>query len=58
MESFYTQFIHLQQKSSPGLLVNIVFKLFEDGVGFRYEFPIQPNLKYFVVSYEETEFNL
>ncbi|MEP6712808.1 MAG: glycoside hydrolase family 97 protein [Ferruginibacter sp.] len=49
--------VHLQQKSS-GLLLNIVFKVFEDGVGFRYEFPLQPNLKFFVVSNELTEFNL
>jgi hypothetical protein len=50
--------VHLQQKATPGLLLNIVFKVFEDGVGFRYEFPLQPNLKYFVVSDEKTEFNL
>ena len=48
----------LQQKSAPNLLLNIVFRLFEDGVGFRYEFPIQSNLKFFVVSKELTEFNL
>ncbi len=50
--------LYLQQKNSPGLLMNIVFKVFEDGVGFRYEFPIQPNLKFFVVSGEMTQFNL
>ncbi len=35
---------HLQQQKAPNLLLNIVFKVFEDGVGFRYEFPVQPNL--------------
>lgn len=34
------------------------FRLFNDGLGFRYEFPRQPNLGYFVVSDELTEFNL
>lgn len=48
----------LQQKNTPKLLLNIVFRLFEDGVGFRYQFPLQPNLKYFIVSDELTQFNL
>jgi len=50
--------IHLKQKNSPGKLLDIIFRVFEDGVGFRYEFPQQPNLKYFIVSNEVTEFAL
>ena len=50
--------VHLQQKSSPNILLNIVFRVFEDGVAFRYEFPLQPNLKYFIISDERTQFNL
>lgn len=34
----------------------IRFRLFDDGLGFRYEFPEQPNLDYFVVKKERTEF--
>lgn len=49
--------VHLKQKSTD-LLLDIVFKVFEDGVGFRYEFPNQPGLKYFVVADEVTQFNL
>ncbi|MDQ6763292.1 MAG: glycoside hydrolase family 97 N-terminal domain-containing protein, partial [Bacteroidota bacterium] len=49
---------HLQQNDSLHLLLNIIFRVFEDGVGFRYEFPLQPNLKYFVVADELTQFNL
>lgn len=49
---------HLQQKSAPYLLLNIVFKVFADGVGFRYEFPVQPKLTNFIVSEELTQFNL
>ena len=48
---------YLQQRTSS-LLLNIIFKIFEDGVGFRYEFPIQSNLSNFIVSDELTEFNL
>ncbi|TGE23198.1 glycoside hydrolase family 97 protein [Hymenobacter metallicola] len=34
------------------------FRLYDDGVGFRYEFPAQPGLTYFTVQDEVTEFNL
>lgn len=34
----------------------IRFRLFNDGLGFRYEFPEQKNLTYFVVREERTEF--
>jgi glucan 1,4-alpha-glucosidase len=50
--------VHLKQKDAPKRLLNIVFRVFENGVGFRYEFPLQPNLKYFIVSDELTEFSL
>jgi len=50
--------IHLRQNHAPNLLLNIVFRIFEDGIGFRYEFPLQSNLKYFIIKDELTEFNL
>jgi len=50
--------IHLKQKNAPVKFMDIVFRVFADGVGFRYEFPKQANLKYFIVSDEETEFAL
>jgi glucan 1,4-alpha-glucosidase len=34
----------------------IRFRLFDDGLGFRYEFPAQPNLVYFVIKEERTQF--
>ena len=34
------------------------FRLFDDGLGFRYEFPEQSDLNYFTVNDEKTEFNL
>lgn len=34
------------------------FRVFDDGIGFRYEFPVQSDLKYFTVQSEKTEFNL
>jgi hypothetical protein len=44
--------------SETNRLILIRFRLFDDGLGFRYEFPEQPNLKYFVVKEEKTEFQL
>lgn len=41
-----------------GILVDIVFRAFDEGVGFRYEFPKQPKLNYFIIKAENTEFNL
>lgn len=33
----------------------VKFRLFDDGLGFRYEFPEQKNLNYFVIKEEDTE---
>jgi hypothetical protein len=50
--------IHLRQTHAPNRLLDIVFRAFEDGVGFRYVFPKQPGLKYFIVENEYTQFHL
>jgi len=50
--------VRLKQKNSPGRLINIIFRVFDDGLGFRYEFPKQPGLKYFTIADELTEFRL
>ena len=49
--------IHLKQQSTNRLL-DIIFRVFADGVGFRYQFPKQPGIKYFIVTDELTQFNL
>lgn len=38
--------------------LNMVFRLFDEGLAFRYEFPKQSKLNYFIISDEKTEFNL
>lgn len=38
--------------------LNIIFKIYDEGVAFRYEFPKQANLNYFIISDEKSEFNL
>ncbi len=50
--------IKLDQKNDKGIQYRIVFKVFDDGVGFRYEFPVQKNMQHFIVSDESTEFHL
>lgn len=44
----------LQEKT--GWILNIRFRLFNDGLGFRYEFPVQSNLRHFTIENEVTEF--
>ncbi|WIW91103.1 glycoside hydrolase family 97 protein (plasmid) [Sphingobium sp. V4] len=39
-------------------LMNVRFRLFDDGVGFRYELPDQPNLKTMKIADETTEFDI
>lgn len=48
--------VHMQH--TGGRLLDIVFRVFADGVGFRYEFPKQAGLKYFIVTSELTQFHL
>lgn len=50
--------VQLRQQEKPNRLINIVFRVFEDGVGFRYEFPQQDHLDYLIISKELTEFNM
>lgn len=47
--------ITLNQKETDRRLI-IRFRLFNDGLGFRYEFPSQKNLVYFVIKEERSQF--
>ena len=44
----------LQAKSNRN--IKICFRIYDDGVGFRYEFPQQKDLNYFVIKEEHTQF--
>jgi alpha-glucosidase len=50
--------VKLKEKSTLGREMNIVFRVYDDGVGFRYEFPSQPNLKMVNIQEELTQFNV
>ena len=47
--------VTLNQKAQDRNII-IRFRLFDDGMGFRYEFPLQKNLNYFVIKEERTQF--
>lgn len=47
--------VTLNQNETDRQIV-IRFRLFNDGLGFRYEFPAQKNLVYFVIKEERTQF--
>lgn len=47
--------VTLKQEAQNRNIV-IRFRVFDDGLGFRYEFPLQKNLNYFVIKEEHTQF--
>ncbi|HEY0599430.1 glycoside hydrolase family 97 protein [Brevundimonas sp.] len=55
----YTEFrVHLAEKWGLERRMDVVFRLYDDGLGFRYEFPDQPNLKTLNIGAELTEFTV
>ena len=48
--------VHLKELKGKERLVDIVFRIFNDGLGFRYIFPKQENLKEVKISNEITQF--
>ncbi len=47
--------VTLKQNKTDRILL-IRFRLFDEGLGFRYEFPSQENLVYFVIAEEKSQF--
>ncbi len=54
----YNQAVFSLLQKATGRKLDIVFKVYDEGVAFRYEFPKQDKLNYFIISDEKTEFNL
>lgn len=48
--------VHLKEEKGDQRLVDIIFRVFDDGLGFRYYFPKQPNLGKVKISNEVTQF--
>ncbi|SDF60725.1 glycoside hydrolase family 97 protein [Epilithonimonas hungarica] len=49
--------VTLNQKENDRSII-VKFRLFNDGLGFRYEFPQQKNLNYFIIKEEDSEIDL
>jgi glucan 1,4-alpha-glucosidase len=59
IENKYNQLlVTLKDNATKPHLLKIVFKIYEDGLGFRYEFPEQENLQHFIIEEELSSFNL
>ncbi|UCH65876.1 MAG: glycoside hydrolase family 97 N-terminal domain-containing protein, partial [Ignavibacterium sp.] len=50
--------VEVREKEDMGRKCTVVFRVFNDGVGFRFEFPDQENMKDVVIVDENTQFNL
>jgi alpha-glucosidase len=48
--------VHLKETGGDGRLVDVIFRVFDDGLGFRYFFPKQPKLDKVKISNEVTQF--
>ena len=53
----YTQLrVHLTERNGLQRRLDVVFRIYDDGIGFRYEFPEQPGLTTVRIGDELTEF--
>ncbi|MFZ0489328.1 MAG: glycoside hydrolase family 97 N-terminal domain-containing protein, partial [Salegentibacter sp.] len=50
--------ILLQERSELQRKMNIIFRVYDDGIGFRYEFPEQENMDEVLITDENTQFQL
>jgi len=58
IKNHYNELLVALTQATTNRKINIIFRVFEEGVAFSYEFPKQEKLNYFIISDEVTEFNL
>ena len=56
IRNHYNEYVSELKQPSTDRYMNIRFRVYDDGVGFRYEFPQQQNLVYFTLKEEHTQF--
>ena len=56
IRNHYNEYVAVLQQQSQQREILIRFRVYDDGIGFRYEFPQQKNLNYFIIKEERTEF--
>jgi hypothetical protein len=54
----YNELIIALSQKETHVKMNIIFRVFDEGVAFRYDFPKQKDLNYFIISDEVSQFNL
>nr|WP_320118622.1 glycoside hydrolase family 97 protein [uncultured Marinifilum sp.] len=57
-DNFNQLIINLKEEKAPNRIMNLVFKVYNDGLGFRYEFPKQEAMTEVIITDENTQFNL
>ena len=50
--------VELKEKSGPGRRMDLIFRAYNSGMGFRYVFPEQEGMKQALIMEEKTQFNL
>ena len=56
IRNHYNEFLVSLSQDHTGRQMNIRFRVYDDGMGLRYEFPQQDSLVYFIVKEEHTQF--
>lgn len=56
--NYHEKTFHLAASNDHRIKLNIIFRIYNDGIGFRYQFPLQPNLNHFILGDEMTEFRM
>ena len=56
IRNHYVEYSAVLQQPSTQREIIIRFRVYDDGIGFRYEFPQQQRLNYFLIKEERTEF--
>ncbi len=56
IRNHYNELLVELRQTETGRLMNIRFRVYDDGMGLRYEFPQQKGLNYFTIQEEHTQF--
>ena len=54
----YKELFTTLKATASNIIIKIVFRVYNEGVGFRYEFPEQQNLNHFIIDDEFTQFSM
>ena len=53
----YNEFVAKLRQDKTGRRMDVRFRVYDDGVGFRYEFPQEESFNFFILKDERTEFH-